>query len=216
MKVRTVEPEILDSLEVDDPRAIANRRDLRWLNFLMGNFRWIGQQVSKHPSHSWVEIGAGRGELARYLANKDLLHDTRYHALDLCPAPIGIAEAVTWEQANLLSDKALPSADGLIANLILHQFDDHQLAIIKEKIQEFTILIINEPARRPIHQFQLKLCKLLGFNDVSMHDGRVSINAGFINNELIELLGLDRQLWEISISSSFLGAYRLIAERRPS
>jgi hypothetical protein len=39
--LRQVLPEILDHLPADDPEAIGSRRDLRRINFLMGNKRWI-------------------------------------------------------------------------------------------------------------------------------------------------------------------------------
>jgi hypothetical protein len=41
---RVVKPEILDDLPMDDPSARASRADLRRINFLMGNERWILKQ----------------------------------------------------------------------------------------------------------------------------------------------------------------------------
>ena len=62
---RVVEPEILDELSGDDPRALRSRRDLRLINFLMGNERWILKQV--RSADSMVELGAGDGSLTRKL-----------------------------------------------------------------------------------------------------------------------------------------------------
>ena len=43
---RVVKPEILDELDGSDPRAIRSRRDLRFINLLMGNERWIQRSVN--------------------------------------------------------------------------------------------------------------------------------------------------------------------------
>jgi hypothetical protein len=61
---RVVEPEILDGLPANDPEARRSRRDLRLLNVLMGNERWLARQVAAHPeaaARGVVEAGAGTG-----------------------------------------------------------------------------------------------------------------------------------------------------------
>jgi hypothetical protein len=42
---RTVRPEILDSLAAEDPAARRSRQDLRLINALMGNFRWVERKL---------------------------------------------------------------------------------------------------------------------------------------------------------------------------
>ena len=42
MKPRVVIPELLDHLPADEPEALRSRRDLRRVNWLMGNERWLG------------------------------------------------------------------------------------------------------------------------------------------------------------------------------
>ena len=68
---RVIEPELVDSLAPDDPMAIRSRRDLRMINFIMGNERWIRGQVASHrdsAAKGIVELGAGGGELLGSLA----------------------------------------------------------------------------------------------------------------------------------------------------
>ena len=47
MLKRTVIPELLDHLPADDPHAMRSRRDLRRINFLMGNERWIRRTLTR-------------------------------------------------------------------------------------------------------------------------------------------------------------------------
>ena len=71
MSQRVVIPELLDHLPADDLEALRSRRDLRRINFLMGNERWVCRTVSQFPdaaNRGIVEIGAGDGMLCNKLA----------------------------------------------------------------------------------------------------------------------------------------------------
>ncbi len=57
---RQIAPEILDSLSGDDPGALRSRRDLRLINFLMGNERWI---LKQNHCGGVIELGAGEGQV---------------------------------------------------------------------------------------------------------------------------------------------------------
>ncbi|MEM6280014.1 MAG: hypothetical protein AAF733_11080, partial [Verrucomicrobiota bacterium] len=63
MKKRLVIPEILDSLSHEDPAAQRSRRDLRLVNVLMGNYRWILERMRSSGVQEWIEVGAGSGKL---------------------------------------------------------------------------------------------------------------------------------------------------------
>ena len=67
---RVVEPEILDGLAADDPAAVASRRDLRLINRIMGNTRWLRRafMLKVRPQDLVVELGAGDGSLGLSLA----------------------------------------------------------------------------------------------------------------------------------------------------
>src|SRR5688572_31345767 len=98
---RVVVPELLDSLPASDPGAIASRRDLRMLNGIMGNFRWLERKLAEtvRDDDLIVEIGAGDGGLARRVCARMPHIAARYHALDLVPVPARWPEAATWHQA---------------------------------------------------------------------------------------------------------------------
>ena len=58
---RRVEPELLDALPADDPRAVRSREDLRRINRLMGNQSVLGNALDGivHGSGS-VRLGRTR------------------------------------------------------------------------------------------------------------------------------------------------------------
>ena len=69
MHHRAVIPEILDSLPPDDRQAQRSRRELRFINTVMGNSRWILSGLSEAAHGAEVhELGAGDGCLLRKIA----------------------------------------------------------------------------------------------------------------------------------------------------
>lgn len=72
--IRTLHPELLDTLPAHDTGAIGSRRDLRRLNNLMGHARIIARWLkkifpNKPPAHV-LEIGAGDGQLLLRVAKR--------------------------------------------------------------------------------------------------------------------------------------------------
>ncbi|NDV63156.1 hypothetical protein G0Q06_11890 [Puniceicoccales bacterium CK1056] len=215
---RIVEPELLDTLPPDDPAALASRKDLRLYNHLMGNFQWFKKKLAQggYPK-SIIELGAGDGSLALYLKNHDCFQpDTVYTGVDLIPAPANWPGIWTWEMVDLVDLDLIRSPSTLLANLILHQFTDEELTRLGKKISASNIkrLLICEPARRRLHIWQIRLSRLLGCHPVSLHDGQVSIRAGFRRDELVRIMGLKNTEWKITFSETFMGANRLICTRR--
>lgn len=212
MKERSVIPEILDELSSDDPRAIRSRRDLRFINSLMGNYRWIRYRVRHtqlYEPHAWVEVGAGDGKLCDVLPR-----GFPVSGIDFAPRPEKWRDGWDWHQGdvfdNLRTLRKTRLPDGLIANLFLHHFDFAALAELGQIIdQRFSRIIVSEPARYPI--FRTLGYALFPFvNDVTRHDTLVSIDAGFRPGELGVALGLSPS-WKCRESVTALGAYRFEA-----
>ena len=215
---REVEAELLDSLPQDHPDALRNRRDLRLINLFAGNFRWFERilQTTLRPDDHGVEIGAGDGWLGRRLEKRGRLPaGIRIDGLDLWRRPGIWPESWGWLSEDLMTFSAFDRYDFVLANLILHQFDDEQLRDLGQRLRGGPRLIVAcEPCRRSFHLRQFRLLKPFGLNHVSWHDGQVSIRAGFIGGELPGLLGLTGDSWNVRCDHTVLGMYRMVAQKR--
>ena len=214
MSERVVIPELLDHLPADDPEAMRSRRDLRRINGLMGNERWVCRTVRRFPeaaAHGIVEIGAGDGGLCGKLAGH--FPNTTVSAYDLAPRPVNLDRRVTWLKGDLFNMPAPEAGGVLVANLLLHHFEDEALKRLGHWLREFEVLVFNEPDRA-------RLPHLLGgllhpwINRVTRHDMHVSITAGFAAGEIGRLLGLDSSRWQLRESSTWRGARRVVGWRR--
>ena len=212
---RLVLPEILDSLPEDDVEAVSNRKDLRRINMLMGNYGWIASQVRAHrrEGERLLELGAGMGDFGVYLAQKKLL-DMPMTGLDLISRPEGWPESAAWWQGDVKAYKGWSKHAICAVNLFLHHLKDEELAKLGEHVRQCRVIIANELVRRPIYQKLLHLTRLWGAGRITLHDGHVSVQAGFLGKELPDLLGLDSKLWHVTCQESMIGSYRMVAIKK--
>lgn len=221
MPARIVRPEILDSLPHDSEAALRNRRDILWINRLAGSFRWFRRrlqaQASRFPRGSvFVELGAGDGRLG--LSLKPLMESCgwRICGVDLAPRPASWPAGWDWMQEDLTRFRFPDGTAGVLANLILHQFPDTVLedrfASLPKHLQ---LVLANEPHRSARSHFLAGLLRPF-LSSVSRHDAAVSIDAGFLGNELPGILKLDRRGWIVQLEDHLLGHCRLEARRVPS
>ena len=213
MSRRVVIAELLDHLPADDPAARRSRRDLRRINFMMGNERWVCRTVRRFrdaAKRGIVEIGAGDGLLCGKLA--ELFPQAAVAAYDLAPRPSKLAARVEWQRGDIFASPAPAGGGVLVANLFLHHFEGAALTALGEWLQNFEVLVINEPDRA-------RLPHLLGglvhpwLNRVTRHDMHVSIRAGFAAGEISRLLGLDSSCWRTRESSTWRGARRVVVSK---
>jgi hypothetical protein len=211
---RLLQPEILDSLPADHPAALHNRRDLRLINQIAGNHRWLSRNLSAQlrAGETALELGAGTGELGLRLRQAGVPAD----GLDLWPRPTEWPASRAWHVADLRKFDGFHAYAAIFGNLIFHQFSAEDLAAVGAQFRTNVRLILAcEPARRRFSQWLYRAAgPLLGANYVSLHDAHVSIAAGFRHDELARALGLDRRDWEIRHRTTLFGMYRMIAVRR--
>ncbi len=213
MTARIVKPEILDHLPADDPEARRSRKDLRRINFLMGNERWVCRAIRKHPeaaARGIVELGAGDGVLAGKIAR--IFPESQVTACDLAPRPDGLDAQVVWTQGDILTKIVPPSGGVLVANLFLHHFEGEALRVLRNLCENFEVLIFNEPNRAILPHF-LGATLWPMINRVTRHDMHVSIRAGFAGSEIPRLMGLDRKIWRIRETFTWRGGRRVLGWR---
>ena len=213
---RRIEPEILDSLPPDAPGVREARRDLRRINAIMGNHRWIHRVLLRYlrPGDRVAELGAGDGALALRLGDT-IKHttDSRYFALDLAPSPHDwrVEDKFEWIQGDWRQTCTRCAPDVVVANLFFHHFDDAALrAGAAAFLATARVIICCEPARH--HAWMRHFLLPLGLHPITRHDMAVSIRAGFLHNELPEALGLGAN-WHVRVRYTLFGAYEMTAIR---
>jgi hypothetical protein len=207
--MRKLTPELLDHLPPDDPGAIRSRRDLRRINTFMGNDSWILRNIPADTPHI-TEIGSGDGNLLSKIHKR--LPTIPLTACDLAPRPDDLPNAVEWIRGNLLENPPTSKGGTLIANLILHHFTDEQLHQLAPWFSSFDNIIANEPLRSSFPRLLGKLaCPFV--HPITRHDMQVSIEAGFVANELPVILNLQKNGFAIRETSTWQGSLRVLASR---
>lgn len=232
---RVVEPEWLDQLPADDPRAICSRGDLRRINRVMSASRLLGEAldplVAGRAKVRLIELGAGDGSLLLRLAESRALAwpPISLGLLDLQPvvAPATLAryrvlgwtpEVIHGDVFNWLADKHADAGTGdapiLVANLFLHHFEGPRLAeLVRGIAMHARAFVCVEPRRSRTALLGSHLLGALGCNDVTRHDAVVSVRAGFANRDLSECWPRD-QGWDLREHPAGLFSHRLVAVRR--
>ena len=213
--LRSVQPEILDSLSPDSAAARASRRDLRLIKRLLGREAWLKGVLRdrRRTGESVLEIGAGTGELGRALSA--VVPDLA--GLDLGRRPPGWPPQAPWFETDVREFADWAAYPVVIGNLFFHHFDRPGLAHLGACLNEHArVIIASDPlrARRTSALFAIT-CPLIQAHPVTRHDGHVSIAAGFRHEELPLLLQLSPAVWRWRVQETWLGCCRLVAERRP-
>lgn len=205
---------MLDVLPAGDPRISRCRRDLRLINWLIGNHRWILRNLRKHvdlTSLGIVELGAGDGDLLSRIRQRH--HSAPLIGFDRVAKPSALPDSIHWRPGDLFHHDGNWPGAVLIANLFLHHLTFEQIAQIGQRLAGVQLVLVGEGHRTP--EVLRRSCVLNPFlGEVTRHDMEISLAAGFVKGELPEALGLSPADWHIAESSTLLGAHRLIALRR--
>lgn len=226
MQARSVQPEILDALPADDPRAIHSRRDLKKLNALMRHAPFIASAMRAAPGmpRVVVELGAGDGSLLLSVAGRLGPPASRVRAflVDRRPSMSEQARAgfrhIGWDVESCaadvfdwLSHAPIERADVMLANLFLHHFrDDDLAALLSAAAPRTRRFIACEPLRSRTALAGVALMPLIGCNAVTRHDGEISVRAGFRDGEL-RALWPDTREWQITERRNGLFSHTFVA-----
>jgi hypothetical protein len=206
MRVRRVEPELIDQLPPDDPLVVELRRDLKRANTLMMHPRIMARILYRHWGNGAsprviVDLGAGDGAFLLEVARR-LSRDWRnVHAILLDQGAIvgddtraGFA-ALNWSVEpiracvlDFFADLRTEPVDIVTANLFLHHLKDEDLARLLAQVAGSTKLFAACELRRTrlvreIGRYQW----LIGAGELICRDGVVSTNASFRDQEISTL-----------------------------
>jgi SAM-dependent methyltransferase len=189
-KGRIIKPELLDSQSPDD--ATASLNDLVRINRLLGGHNVLRKTMASlaNPGESFtfLDVGAGSGDMgacirARYpgavVTSLDYKADHLATAAD--PRVCGDAFLMPFRPR---------SFDFVHCSLFLHHFQDSKVI---ELLKNFAALarravVLTDLERNPLAYYFLPLTKwIFGWDRITLHDGPISVEAGFRAAELSAL-----------------------------
>jgi hypothetical protein len=225
---RIVQPEWLDTLPPDDPRAIHSRRDLCRVNRAMRNAEIMADTLRSalagRPLQKITELGAGDGDFLLSLAQKISATQPPAAAtlLDLqdnvSRRTLAAFTALGWRSEVVIADVFdwSPPSDAkgvIIANLFLHHFEGARLEKLLAQIASRTDLFIAlEPRRAAWPLFCSHLLWGIGCNDVTRHDAVISVRAGFHGSEL-SALWPESQKWQFTERPAGAFSHLFVAQK---
>lgn len=220
---RVLEPEWLDHLPAYDTRAQRARADLRRVNLLMGNARYISGALPKDGALRIADLGAGDGSVMRRIAARLAAAKHEIVLVDRAPAVeqhtlrrferAGCTPVVVQSDALDFLRQPGPRFDAIVANLFLHHFEATALrALLQAAARRTPVFVACEPrrARLPLHAS--RLLGLIGCNEVTRHDAAASVRAGFRGREL-SALWPQGEPWRLSEAAAGPFGHLFIARR---
>jgi hypothetical protein len=202
---RRVEPELLDGLAAEDPRARRSRSDLQRLHRAMATLSIVQRALDRGTAHSrphsLIELGAGDGSLMLRLAQRRAARwpQVRVTLLDrlnlVARATQDGLRQVGWkpsvETMDVFDWLATPDDtrwDVVFASLFMHHFSASELVRLLRGIAARTqVFFCCEPRRSALALAGSHVIGLLGAGPVTQQDAVSSVHAGFRARELSEL-----------------------------
>jgi hypothetical protein len=236
MRARSVAPERLDHLAVDDPAAQRSRRDLQRLHRFMGT-RSIVMRAMREMLLTQrlarrmrvLELGAGDGSLMLGVA-RSLSRVWRHVELTLldrqalvAPATVAAYARNGWTVVTITDDALAWAADPaqghwdlIVCNLFLHHFEGRELdSLLRAVAQRTERFLACEPRRAWGALAGSHLIGVIGANAVTREDAVLSVHAGFCGQELAALWPGPPQAWALQDYAAGLFSQCLRAERAP-
>jgi hypothetical protein len=227
---RLVEPEWLDELPPEDPRAVRSRQDLRRVNRLMRHAEIIAQHLLNTGANAdggrIVELGAGDGTLLLSVAQRLFSHWPRVNVVLVDQQSLVTKEtrdsfnSLGWKLESVKADVfdwlrsgTSDQNEAIIANLFLHHFSDRRLSeLLHHTVEKIKLFVACEPRRTLLPFAVSHLLGLIGCNSVTRHDAVVSVCAGFTGDEL-SALWPDADKWQLSERAAGLFSHVFVAAR---
>ena len=178
--MRTVNPEILGSIDCNDPKVVRSRREFRAINRFLRGESWIRNNLKGMSPQKIIELGAGDGWLAERLKRDH--PNSEVIAVDVLDRPERLPEDIKWVRRNALD---LDIYDGavVVANLFLHQLEPDLIDLLNEKVERADLLLFAEPYRDELTRLTAQMVKPF-MNEVTRKGMDAGVNGGFRIGEL--------------------------------
>jgi Methyltransferase domain len=229
---RRVEPELLDSLPAEDPRAQRSRNDLRRIHRAMATSsiaqRALDRGMAGFRPSTILELGAGDGSLMLRLARRRAARwpDVSVTFLDrvnlVAPSTLDALRQTGWKPSVVAMDVfdwlAISDDDTrwdiVVANLFMHHFTKRELAgLLADVAARTRVFLCCEPRRSLLALAGSHLVGLLGAGPVTRKDAVSSVHAGFRARELSHLWP-DRGAWILHEYPAGLFSHCFLAIRK--
>ena len=228
--LRNVQPELLDELPADDPRAIHSRDDIKRVNALMGHADIMARALLDGPRartpDTLIELGAGDGTFLLQVAKRIAPRWPGLRALLVdqqslvTPQTRAQFEALSWGvesvQADVfhwLRERAAHTADITIANLFLHHFVERDLStLLRDASRQTRRFLACEPRRSRPALAAAAMLGCIGCNRVTVHDATISVRAGFRDHELSAAWPRDAD-WRLTEGNAGRFTHTFLAEQ---
>jgi SAM-dependent methyltransferase len=187
---RVLKPELLDSAASESRNR--NLHDIARINRWCGGHRILRRVLrdlaSPHERFSILDVGAASGDMGECIRKafpnaKVLLTDYRLAHLRNPALPRLAADAfrLPFRPATF---------DFVICSSVLHHFPDEEIVDLIRKTRSLArrALIILDLERHPIPYYFLPMTRrVFGWSALTLHDGPISVAAGFLAEELASL-----------------------------
>ncbi len=188
--MRSIHPERLDSATAED--AAANLADLRRINRYLGGhttlLRAVARLYAPSDSFSVLDLGAASGDMGQALQRR--FPRARVVALDASERHLtqGRGRRVVADAFRL--PVAPQQFDLVMCSLFLHHFPNEQITQLLTSMRSLArrAIIVTDLERHPLARLFLPATRwLFRWHAITLHDGPVSVQAGFLPQELLAL-----------------------------
>ena len=223
---RILEPELLDRLSPDDPRAIRSRADLRRLNKIMRHTEIFTASLTNffsQPPKRIADIGTGDGMLTLQIAER-----TGWRGVDIVlvdqhnivsSQTLARFREVDWRVEIVACDvfdwaaKLSAPFDCVIANLFLHHFTNEKLSALFGLLAAKTNFFVACETRRSQRAIAAsRLVGVIGCNSTTRHDAVLSMKSGFSDGELSSLWPVSAD-WNLEERCAMMVTHVFVARR---
>src|SRR5580704_11027913 len=192
---RLILPELLDTLPPEQARA--SLRDLVRINRRWGGHSTLRRLLQENvpddgQAFSVLDVGAASGDMGACI--REWYPAARVTLLDYVPShlgceqPGGMTRRVAGDAFRLPFRSA--SFDYVFCSLFLHHFQDERVVELLKSFGEVArkAVLVIDLERNPIPYYFIAWSRpLFGWDPITVHDGAISVEAAFRQNELEDL-----------------------------